>query len=335
MSTTPRALLQGLLLCVVALPLSTFAQDGGTPDAGSPDGGTEAAADASVDDFADDPDLEGFDPETLAQLEAQGGFVAETVVVASPPLDTKRVAGAASKVDEEQLSRFEYVDIHRVLEKVPGIYLRGEDGFGLRPNIGLRGANSDRSSKVALMEDGILFAPAPYSAPAAYYFPSVNRLSGVEVYKGPAAIRYGPNTIGGAVNLLTRPVPTNGMLGELDLAAGLNLTGRAHGAFGYGTERYGVLIEGIHGRTEGFKQLDGGGSTGFDKNELMLKARAGTDPKAAVTHNVELKLGYATEDSDETYLGLTDADFLANPYRRYAASQRDRMLWNRSQAQLS
>ena len=73
MSTTPRALLQGLLLCVVALPLSTFAQDGGTPDAGSPDGGTEAAADASVDDFADDPDLEGFDPETLAQLEAQGG----------------------------------------------------------------------------------------------------------------------------------------------------------------------------------------------------------------------------------------------------------------------
>ncbi len=265
---------------------------------------------------------------------AKRRFTGETVVRATPELDTSRVAGSAFAVNDEELSRFEYVDIHRVLETVPGVYMRGEDGFGLRPNIGLRGASSDRSSKIVLMEDGILFGPAPYSAPAAYYFPTVNRLVGVEVYKGPAAIRFGPNTVGGAVNLITRPIP-DGSKGELDVAAGLNRTGRVHGAWGYGTERFGILLEGVHGQSEGFKVLDTGGDTGFDKNELMLKARLGSDPSAFVAHGFELKLGYADETSDESYLGLSDADFAATPYRRYAASARDQMNWTRTLAQLT
>jgi Fe(3+) dicitrate transport protein len=36
-----------------------------------------------------------------------------------------------------------------------------------------------------------------------------------------------------------------------------------------------------------------------------------------------VKLGYTEQESDETYLGLTDADFSATPYNRYAASAND------------
>src|SRR5690606_14045081 len=40
---------------------------------------------------------------------------------------------------------------------------------------------------------------------------------------------------------------------------------------------------------------------------------------------LEFKFQYSDEKSDETYRGLTEADFLNNPFRRYAGSQKDQM----------
>jgi len=250
--------------------------------------------------------------------------------------DTKRVAGSAHKVDAKELERFEDDNIHRTLTRVPGVYVRGEDGYGLRPNIGLRGASSDRSKKVALMEDGVLFAPAPYAAPAAYYFPMVTRMTAVEVFKGPSSLRYGPNTIGGAINLTTRPIPWGHKFGA-DLAFGSELYGKAHGYYGFGADHWGMLVEGVRIRSDGFKTLDGprGGDTGFDKMELMAKARVNTDPGAEMYNEASIKVGYAREVSNETYLGLTDQDFRESPMRRYAASALDNMQWDRVQVELS
>lgn len=245
----------------------------------------------------------------------------------------RRVAGSAHVVDDEALERLEYDDAHQILKRVPGVYLRDEDGYGLRPNIGLRGASSDRSSKITLLEDGVPLAPAPYSAPAAYYFPLSTRLVGVEVFKGPASIRHGPQTIGGAINLRTRRIPWGADAG-LDLAVGAYESSKAHAFVGYGDEHVGILLEGIQLGSGGFKQLDGGGPTGFRRNDVMLKARVSTSPLATFQHALELKLGYGDEDSHETYLGLSDDDFAQSPYRRYRASALDHMQWHRTQAQL-
>ncbi len=245
-----------------------------------------------------------------------------------------RISGSAHVVGAKTLEQFEHDDIQRVLKSVPGVYVREEDGFGLRPNIGLRGANSDRSSKVTLMEDGVLFGPAPYSAPAAYFFPMTTRMTKVEVFKGPAAIRSGPSTIGGALNLVTRPVPT-GLAGGLDASYGSYGTTKAHGHVGYGTERYGVLFEGLRLSSNGFRAIDGGGDSGFEKLETMLKAHWFPVRTEVSTQKLELKVGYSNEDSRETYLGLTDADLRESPWRRYSASAQDRMQWWRSQLQLS
>jgi Fe(3+) dicitrate transport protein len=246
----------------------------------------------------------------------------ETIeIIDTPP------PGAQTELDESTLERAEHNDIHKVLAAVAGVYLRDEDGYGLRPNIGMRGAAAERSAKVALMEDGVLIAPAPYSAPAAYYFPLVTRMSKVEVIKGPAAILYGPNTVGGAVNLTSAPIPGE-RSGYLDVAMGSDVYGKVHGRIADGGERWGVMAEYVKLRTDGFKKLDGGGDTGFDKNDLQLAARVSTAASARVYQRVEARVGYATEASDETYTGLTDADFAASPQRRYVATRDDHMDWD-------
>ncbi len=249
------------------------------------------------------------------------------------PEKLAKIGGAAQRIDEKELKQLQYDDASQIATSVPSVYARGEDGFGLRPNIGIRGANSDRSKKVTLMEDGILFGPAPYSAPAAYYFPIASRMVGVEIYKGPGAVEYGPNTIGGAMNWVTRDIPYF-LSGGVDANFGSYLTGKGHAWLGASTEWGGFVVEGIHWQSDGFKELDGGGDTGFNRQEFMAKGRLNTSFDAKVYHQLDLKLGFSRELSNETYLGLTDADFDDNPYRRYVSSEKDLMDWWRTQAEL-
>ncbi|WP_144392375.1 TonB-dependent receptor family protein [Pleionea sediminis] len=242
-------------------------------------------------------------------------------------------AGSATVLDEEQLEKFEFDDIHRILAEVPGVNIRQEDGYGLRPNIGFRGVTPERSKKINILEDGVLIGPAPYSAPAAYYFPMVSRLTSIEVFKGPAAILYGPNTIAGTLNMQTRQVSSLNE-GMFDLSLGPDNYQKTHAYINNSIGDLGLLLEGLSVESDGFKNLDGGGNTGFDKNDIIAKARYNLDT-AEYSQVIELKLGYADEVSDETYLGLTDNDFAATPYRRYAATQLAKMDWEHEQAQIN
>ncbi len=244
-----------------------------------------------------------------------------------------QVTGSSNTVSPERLEVKKDDNIQKVLLEVPGVQIRGEDGFGLRPNIGIRGTSPERSAKVALTEDGILFGPAPYSAPAAYYFPMVTRMHKVEVIKGGAQLRFGPNAMGGAVNLVTAPIQPKGWGAYVDLGVGGFNYHKAHGRVSYGAEQTGFLLEAVHVDTTGFKELDSGGNTGFNKNEFMAKWRINTKQSARVFQQLDIKLGLSLERSNETYLGLTDADFRDNPYRRYIASEKDQMNWHRGQFQ--
>ena len=248
----------------------------------------------------------------------------EEVSILGDPAQAATIPGSAYLLDTEYLARFEQADIMRVLRAVPGVYVQEEDGAGLRPNIGIRGSGLDRSSRIALLEDGVLIAPAPYAAPSAYYFPTQRRMTSVEVLKGPAAVSLGPRTTGGAMNMISTPMPGQ-RAASADLFVGEDGFGEAHAWYGDRTDNVGWLVETVQQRSDGFKELDGGGDTGFDVRDYLGKLRFSSAADADWQQGIEFKIGYTRQVSDETYLGLTEADYDVNPYRRYAASQLDEM----------
>ncbi|MFN3597424.1 MAG: TonB-dependent receptor domain-containing protein [Rubricoccaceae bacterium] len=298
----------------------------------------------------------GFAPERRV-LELRGGeAVAVALVLREAALDagevvvtaretltgrgTRDVPGTAYYVGRRTLERFAYSDLHRVLREVPGVQVQEEEGYGLRPNIGIRGTGSQRSSKITLMEDGVLIAPAPYAAPAAYYVPTIGRMDGLELRAGASQIKYGPYTTGGALNLIAADVPA-ALEVRADARAGSNGQRLLHARVGdavpavraLGGLGAGFVVEGRTDRVDGFKTVVGPGGvalaprtpTGYDKTDLFGRLRLSTPAGARVAQALTLTAGYADETSDETYLGLTAADFAAAPFVRYAGSQLDQM----------
>ena len=252
----------------------------------------------------------------------------EVTIVANKLLgskfEVKNRTGSAYFLSKKELQQQNYTDINRVLAQVPGVSIYEEDGFGLRPNISLRGTSPERSSKINIMEDGVLIAPAPYSASSAYYFPNVNRMQSVEVLKGSSQIQYGPNTTGGAINFISTEIP-NDFRANLRTSYGTYNTLNSYANVGDSFKNFGYMVEYNKRRSDGFKNLDNGGNTGFDTNDFVAKFRVNTNPEARVQQSLDFKFQYSDEQSDETYLGLTDQDYGTTPYRRYAGSQKDLM----------
>ena len=241
-----------------------------------------------------------------------------------------RNAEPSDVVSKSELDQFRYTDIHRIVGRIPGVYISEEDGLGLRPNIGLRGSGSLRMEKLNVMEDGVLIAPAPYASPAAYYSPTAGRMESIEVRKGSTQIKHGPFTTGGSLNYISTSIPTSKLNSvSVDMGSyGKTLmqvrSGDVLGNFAY-------LIELYSDKTDGFKELDGGGDTGYSKTDFMTKLRY----SFSESHALEFKYSMTDEISDETYLGLTDSDFSDNPLRRYRATALDEMDADHSQVMLS
>lgn len=303
-----------VLLCLLALPLSSYPISYAMH--------SPSLVESSKGEKEKSPQREQVQPaDSTKHLE-------ELVVLSRQMLGSKFEAanrtGSSYYLSPLELEKLNVGDINRMLRSVPGVNLYEEDGFGLRPNISLRGTKAERSERITLMEDGILAAPAPYSAPAAYYFPNAARMSAVEVLKGSSQVQYGPFTTGGAINLVSTPIPDH-LSGKASLSYGTFNTLKLHTHLGNRHKNFSYLVEYLRYQSDGFKPNELADRKGFVRNDLIAKLRFETDRSKSAHHALELKYGYADERSDETYVGLTEADFARNPYQRYAGSQMDNM----------
>ena len=80
-----------------------------------------------------------------------GHTAIDEVTIIGHRRDPADIPGSAHVVGHEDLQAFLQSDVMRVLRTVPGVYIQEEEGFGLRPNIGIRGSGLDRSARVALL----------------------------------------------------------------------------------------------------------------------------------------------------------------------------------------
>ena len=84
-----------------------------------------------------------------------------SVGLAGGALDESEIPGSMQRLSSKMLRQMSYSNPIQTLHALAGVDLVSEDGFGLRPNVGMRGSGTERSSRITLMEDGVLMAPAP------------------------------------------------------------------------------------------------------------------------------------------------------------------------------
>ena len=265
----------------------------------------------------------------IAQDSDESEYI-ESVTIIGSKEDVKDLAGSGAVISNEDLQKAMDTDIQKILTAVPGIYMRTEEGYGLRPNISIRGTAIERSGKVTIMEDGVLVAPAPYTASSAYYFPTTGRIHAVEVLKGPAVVSQGPQTIGGAINLISTPIPKVAS-GKFIQEIGENGMTRTHTYYGGSQGNLGALVEIHEHASDGFDSIANvGGDTGFDKSDLMIKANY-----TSGNHSLTFKRVDLDETSNQSYVGLSQASFNANPRMRYGATAYDKMMNEGEQTSLT
>lgn len=206
-----------------------------------------------------------------------------------------KLPSASTIVDQETLEAAHVMTTNEALRKVPGVVVRDEEGFGMRPNISIRGLNPTRSTKVVLLEDGIPLAYAPYGDNASYYYPAIDRFSSIEVLKGAEQIKFGPQTISGVVNHITPNAP-QALSGHASVTAGnrdfLNTKINLGGS--------GMLVDYTHKQGEGARD-----HTYHNVDDLNFKLTKSINDY----HGLTFRANYFSEDSQVSYTGLTKAEY--------------------------
>lgn len=227
----------------------------------------------------------------------------EVEIVGTKPGLIDKVPGSATVVTAEQLHAAAPLSGNEVLRAVPGLHAVDEEGGGFRLNLSIRGLDPDRSRTVLVLEDGVPVALAPYGEPEMYYTPAMDRMQGLEVLKGSGSIRFGPQTIGGVINYLTSDPPAHS-------EGSLRLTG-GNGALATALARYGNTIGGIGVQMSLLrKSAENLGPTWYRINDASAKVKMRLDGSSVLG----LKLAAYDEESNSTYVGLTQAMYDAGQY---------------------
>ncbi len=179
----------------------------------------------------------------LDAVQVQGSLLGRSTVE-----DVQHYAGSRQVIDNVQLRTGANRSLDDALQKVPGIKVFDETGTGALPQIMLRGLYESRSGRVQVLEDGIPLALAPYGQTSLSLFPvGLNQIDRIDIVRGGAAVQYGPNNVGGVINLISPDIPTTWTttLGQKVTAGGAGhyLGDTAISTGGYASDTFGLQLD--------------------------------------------------------------------------------------------
>ncbi len=186
---------------------------------------------------------------TVAFELKQSAIPLEQIVVSASP--TARPADEEYQSAESK-SRLEFdnaagMSFAEKLSDLPGVNVRGNGSAPSRPI--LRGLGDN---EVLILENGLRMGDIATYDPAHATPIDAMSIAQIDVVRGPAAILYGPNTIGGLVNVVTNIVPTasdhtmSGTMAVEGNTASDEYTGYINNVYTNGASAFRISAGGLH-----------------------------------------------------------------------------------------
>ena len=254
----------------------------------------------------------------LESLEVVGDWL-----VGADPQQRQSFAGARSYVEQAEIQASGASNLKDGFRRVPGVQAPvpvETDGSNASLSVGIRGLKSRFTSTSTVLLDGVPLSQAPYGQPQLSMAPvALNNLAAIDVVKGGASVRYGPQNVGGVINFVTKPIPE-----QLETELSLRTEGLASGGRdnsrqitslttgGYLNESTGLQLSysGSHG--EGFRD-----QSDESIDDVMLKAEHWLDAAQQLSGH----LHYFNAEADIPG-GLSTEQYYADPFQsRYPANQ--------------
>ena len=212
----------------------------------------------------------------------------------------------------------------QVFGRIPGLNIFENDGVGLQLAIGARGLDPNRTSNFNVRQNGYDISADALGYPESYYTPPVQGISQIEIVRGAAGLQYG-SQFGGLLNFKMKEGPRDKVVAlKIDQTIGsfglFNSFNSLGGSFRQ-TRYYGFYQ---YKTSSGWRPNSNiNQHTGF--LSISQEVKPFFDIKLDLTH-----MHYTAQQPG----GLTDAEFLADPYLSKRSRNWFQVQWNLGSLQM-
>jgi vitamin B12 transporter len=170
------------------------------------------------------------------------------------PMPISTIGSSVSVLTQEDLQNLGVSYVDDALRTLPGVSVSQTGGPGGQSSVRIRGEEGYRT---LVLLDGIRIDD-PSGTQVATNFADllVSDIAQIEVVRGPQSLLYGPDAIGGVVQILTDR-PQDGLHYRAQASAGAYHTFGASGALLYGADKFGIALSAADQQTQGFTEKVG------------------------------------------------------------------------------